>query len=160
MVDVIAEYWVLLAIVAAIGVATAFWILSSRRHVALPPIEIGQKMTQTLARTPVPRSETGTAGPPPLPFATNVANDVQPDDLLRIKGVGPKLARMLYDMGITHYAQIAAFSPSDIAALDARLGPFAGRIVRDEWTEQARLLDARDYDAFEAKFGRLIGIER
>ena len=160
MVDLIAEYWVLLAIVAAIGVATAIWIMLSRRHVELPPIEIGQNMTQTLPRTPVRRFETGTTGHSPLPFATNIANDVQPDDLLRIKGVGPKLARMLYDLGVTHYAQIAAFSPSDIAALDARLGPFAGRIERDEWTEQARLLEERDYDAFEAKFGRLIGIER
>lgn len=160
MADLIAEYWFLLAVAAAIGVATAFWILSSRRHVALPRIEIGQPATQTLARVPVERRGFDVSGLPPLPFPVNSANDVDPDDLLRIKGVGPKLARMLYDMGITHYAQIAVWSASDIAAVDARLGPFAGRIERDEWTEQARLLDARDYDAFEAKFGKLLGLER
>ena len=160
MADLIAEYWFLLVVAAAIGVATAFWILSSRRHVELPRIEIGQPATQTLARAPVERSSFDTSGFAPLPFPVNSANDVHPDDLLRIKGVGPKLARMLYDMGITHYAQIAAWSSSDIAAVDARLGPFAGRIERDEWTEQARLLDARDYDAFEAKFGKLLGLER
>ena len=160
MIDIIMEYWFVLAIAAAIGAATAFWILSSRRHVELPRIEIGQNATQTLARTSAPRTDFDASGFPPLPFPTNSANDVHPDDLLRIKGVGPKLARMLYDMGITHYSQIAAWSPSDIAAVDARLGPFAGRIERDEWTLQAQYLDARDYDAFEARFGKLIGFDR
>lgn len=160
MVQVMADYWFLLAVAAVIGVATAFWIMSSRRHVDMPRIEIGQNATQTLARTHHAQSDSGMAGFPPLPFPVNDPNDVNPDDLLRIKGVGPKLAKMLYDMGITHYAQIKMWSPSDIAAVDARIGPFAGRITADDWTEQARLLDTRDYDAFEARFGKLIGLDR
>lgn len=159
MVDLIYAYWVVLAIVAAIGAATGFWILSSRRHVELPRIDIGQAQTQTLARI----REHGLAGDmpnaalPPLPFELHLGPDIQPDDLLRIKGIGPKLARMLMNMGIVHYRQIAAWSASDIAAVDARIGVFAGRIERDDWVDQARLLDAGDIPAYEAKFGRLIG---
>jgi len=158
MADLIASYWVLFTIVAAIGAAPGFWIFFSRRHVDLPPVEIGQNTTQTLARTsriaPVESQDTAR---PPLPFPVNIGPDVEPDDLLRLKGVGPKLARVLMDMGITNYCQIAAWSHDDVAAVDARLGIFSGRIVRDNWVEQARLLNARDVAGFEAKFGKLIG---
>ena len=79
----------------------------------------------------------------------------EPDDLTRIKGVGPKLQTMLRDLGVTRYAQIAAWSPADIAAIDPHLGAFQGRIVRDGWTEQARYLAAGDIAGFEAKFGKV-----
>jgi predicted flap endonuclease-1-like 5' DNA nuclease len=164
MVDLISAYWVLLVIVAAIGAATGFWILSSRRHVELPPIEIGQSTTQTLARTaradgttPLESAASSSPSLPPLSFAINTGPDVEPDDLLRIKGVGPKLARILINMGVTKYSQIAAFTPDDVAALDARLGVFSGRIVRDNWVEQARFLAAGDVAGFEARFGSLLG---
>ncbi len=158
MFHLITEYWILLAAAATFGVGTSWWILSSRRHVELPRIEIGQTATQTLARTVVLRTESDSSGHPPLPFPVNLDHDVHPDNLLRIKGVGPKLARILIDMGITHYAQIAAFSPADIAAVDDRLGVFSGRIGRDNWVEQAHLLEAGDIAGFEAKFGKILGI--
>jgi predicted flap endonuclease-1-like 5' DNA nuclease len=159
MIDLISAYWVVLAVVAAIGAATGFWILSSRRHVELPRIEIGQNATQTLARTTHASVASGmTSGDlPPLPFPLNTGPDITPDDLLLIKGVGPRLARTLMEMGITNYAQIAAWSPDDIMAVDARLGVFSGRIMRDNWVEQARLLDAGDIAGFEEKFGAIIG---
>ena len=160
MADLISSYWVLLAIAGAIGLGTGFWILSSRRHVDIRPIEIGQNATQTLARMSRPSINSDSIGYPPLPFAITTDPDVRPDDLLRIKGVGPKLARMLMDMGITHYSQIADWSASDIAAVDQRLGVFAGRIERDSWIEQARLLDADDLDGFKERFGNLVGTQR
>jgi predicted flap endonuclease-1-like 5' DNA nuclease len=159
MIDLISAYWVVLAVVATIGAATGFWILSSRRHVELPRIEIGQNATQTLARTaPSPGAgDLSGSDLPPLPFAINTGPDVVPDNLLMIKGVGPRLARTLMEMGITNYSQIAAWSPDDMAAVDARLGVFSGRIVRDALVEQARLLDAGDIAGFEERFGAIIG---
>ncbi len=77
------------------------------------------------------------------------------DDLTRIKGLGPKLARLLTGLGITHYAQIAAWTEADLAAVDAQLGAFAGRPTADAWIEQARLLAAGDIAAYEAQFGKL-----
>jgi predicted flap endonuclease-1-like 5' DNA nuclease len=77
------------------------------------------------------------------------------DDLGRIKGVGPKLKALLTSLGVTSYAQIAAWTDADIAQIDAKLGTFAGRPVRDNWIEQAKLLAGGDTAAYEAKFGKV-----
>nr|WP_321442943.1 50S ribosomal protein L21 [uncultured Cohaesibacter sp.] len=58
------------------------------------------------------------------------------DDLKKISGVGPVLEGKLNALGITSFAQIAAFSEEDIAKVDDALN-FKGRIDRDNWLEQA-----------------------
>ncbi|GIX20536.1 MAG: hypothetical protein KatS3mg120_2212 [Erythrobacter sp.] len=60
---------------------------------------------------------------------------------------------LLGELGVTSYAQIAAWSEADVARIDAQLGRFKGRITRDQWIEQARLLAAGDEAAFAARFG-------
>ena len=77
------------------------------------------------------------------------------DDLTKLKGVGPKLSARLAELGITSYAQIAAWGEAEIAALDAQLGTFAGRATRDNWVEQAGFLARGDHAGYEAKFGKL-----
>ncbi|MDE8651177.1 hypothetical protein [Novosphingobium album (ex Liu et al. 2023)] len=92
--------------------------------------------------------------PPPAPEpAPEPAGTA--DDLLKLKGVGPKLVALLHGLGITSYAQIAAWSEADIDRIDAGMGAFTGRIRRDNWVEQARLLASGDTGAYEAKFGKL-----
>lgn len=81
------------------------------------------------------------------------APSAEADDLKRIKGVGPKLVTMLNEQGITTFAQIAAWSDADIQRVDATLGRFSGRIVRDQWVEQAKLLSAGDESGFSKTFG-------
>jgi predicted flap endonuclease-1-like 5' DNA nuclease len=83
------------------------------------------------------------------------APDGPPDDLSRMKGVGPKLVALLNELGVTHFSQIAAWSDDDVAAIDEKLGTFKGRITRDRWIEQARHLAEGDASGFEAKFGKL-----
>lgn len=75
------------------------------------------------------------------------------DDLTRIKGLGPKIAALLGELGVTTYAQIAAMTPEDVERLDTKLGRFSGRITRDQWVEQAQLLAAGDEAGFSATFG-------
>ena len=77
------------------------------------------------------------------------------DNLRLLKGVGPKLAALLTQIGVTRFDQIAGWSEADIARVDAQLGNFKGRIVRDNWIEQARFLESGDVAGFEAKFGKL-----
>jgi len=60
----------------------------------------------------------------------------EPDDLKQISGVGPVLEAKLHDLGITKFAQVAAFTPEQIAQVDDALS-FKGRIERDEWLKQA-----------------------
>ncbi len=60
------------------------------------------------------------------------------DDLQRITGIGPSLERRLKRHGITTFQQIASWSEIDIERISKELGPFAHRIRRDRWIEQAR----------------------
>lgn len=73
----------------------------------------------------------------------------------QIKGLGPKVKTRLAELGITEVSDLASLSDADAAALDAQLGPFAGRMGRDRWREQARLLAAGDRAGFEQAFGKL-----
>jgi NADH-quinone oxidoreductase subunit E len=62
------------------------------------------------------------------------------DDLKLIWGVGPKLEKMLHDMGVWHFDQIASWGGKEIRWVDERLGSFKGRATRDEWVDQAKKL--------------------
>lgn len=78
--------------------------------------------------------------PPPL-----LDGPGAPDDLKLIVGVGPVLERMLQQLGIATYRQIARWSERDIDEFDARLPEFHGRIRRDGWVTQARALHQSKY---------------
>ena len=77
------------------------------------------------------------------------------DDLLQLKGVGPKLNTLLNSLGVSRFDQIAAWGAKEIGIVDGHLGSFKGRIGRDEWVEQAGLLATGKIAAFEAKYGKL-----
>jgi len=64
-----------------------------------------------------------------------------PDNLQKLKGVGPKLEEKLNALGIWHYHQIAAWSADEVVWIDAHLN-FKGRIARDGWVDQAKQLAA------------------
>jgi predicted flap endonuclease-1-like 5' DNA nuclease len=78
-----------------------------------------------------------------------------PDDLIRLKGVGPKMVTLLNARGITRFDQIAKLSQGQLEELDAGLGAFRGRFARDQIVEQADYLARGDVDGFEARFGKL-----
>ena len=77
------------------------------------------------------------------------------DDLLRLKGVGPKFVARLTELGITRFDQLAGLNANEVAHLDERMGPFQGRLVRDRIIEQADYLGRGDIEGFEEKFGKL-----
>lgn len=75
--------------------------------------------------------------------------------LTQLKGLGPKVALRLNELGIASVPQLAALDDVSAARIDAQLGTFAGRLARDRWVEQARFLTADDRAGFEARFGNL-----
>ncbi|WP_299768041.1 50S ribosomal protein L21 [uncultured Tateyamaria sp.] len=59
------------------------------------------------------------------------------DDLKQLSGVGPALEKKLHEAGVTTFAQIAAWTPEDVADMDEKLS-FKGRIEREGWIAQAQ----------------------
>ncbi|MFF0949043.1 5' DNA nuclease [Rhizobium leguminosarum] len=115
-----------------------------------PPAEqkAGPKLTivkpvseSTPASQARPVSQAKASEPKPAVKAKPVARG-KTDDLKLIAGIGPKLEQVLNAKGIRSFAEIAAWTDEEIARFDAELG-FNGRIGRDDWTGQAKVLAGR-----------------
>ncbi len=93
-----------------------------------------------------------------LPIATKEANEIEsvrnkinsldkpknnkPDNLKKIKGIGVVIEKKLHKLGIFHFEQIAAWTQEEIEVVDQHLS-FKGRIIREKWIEQAKILAMR-----------------
>lgn len=139
--------WVLLALAALLG-GLAGWILRGARPdgtLRLPP------RAKPVAADPAPVAEPAKPMSSPEPAAaeavkpapeavrTGADASAGPDDLTRIKGLGPKAESTLTEAGVFHFRQIAAWSAADVEKFDALLNA-RGRIVRDDWVGQAKEL--------------------
>ncbi len=151
---------ILIAIAALCAIAMIAWG-TMRRRVKAGEVAEAEKHAALAGHAPVavaPTDEPDADMPdlPPLPAVSSpTAAADQP--LTILKGLGPKAATRLAELGIASVDQLAALSPGQIADIDAQMGSFAGRISRDRWIEQARLLAAGDIAGFEAAFGKLGG---
>lgn len=74
------------------------------------------------------------------PEALAAPREGGPDNLKQIRGVGPKMEGLLHSFGFYHFDQIASWSADEVAWVDANLQGFRGRVSRDKWVEQAKLL--------------------
>ena len=158
--DTLAANWPLILIGLVVILALAFLLLRPRQRVSLTdsaprrPHMTGEGKSladeAAAATSDVAGAVLGTRVHAELPGASGPA-----DDLLRLKGVGPKMAGLLNERGITRYDQIAKLSDHQVEALDESLGAFRGRFSRDRIVEQAHYLARGDSDGFEARFGKL-----
>lgn len=62
------------------------------------------------------------------------------DDLKVIEGIGPAMEKLLNEGGIFHIDQIAAWGPAEVEWMDGNLKGFKGRVTRDKWVAQAKLI--------------------
>jgi NADH-quinone oxidoreductase subunit E len=76
------------------------------------------------------------------PKALKAARKGRADDLKLILGIGPKLEALCHRLGFFHFDQIAEWSEAEIAWVDDNLEGFKGRVTRDKWVVQARVLAA------------------
>ncbi len=116
------------------------------------PVPVGQQ--EAVAETPAPKAKAKPAPKPEAkvetPPAVAYSDDDKPallsapqgapDDLKKIKGVGPKLEKELNEAGVYHYSQIANWTEKEVAWADDNLVSFKGRISRDNWVNQAKEL--------------------
>ncbi len=84
------------------------------------------------------------------PEALSQARGGQADDLKLIKGVGPKLEKLCNTLGFFHFDQIAKWSQAEVVWVDENLVGFKGRVTRDDWVKQAKILA----DGGETEFSR------
>jgi NADH-quinone oxidoreductase subunit E len=122
----------------------------------------GKPVSTRLGKAPVPKEPDPTPAPAAEPAAAEVgtrpaalaaARDGRPDDLKRIKGVGPKLEALLNRLGFWHFDQVAGWSEAELAWVDANLEGFKGRASRDDWVAQAKILAAGGETEFSARQG-------
>ena len=163
--QMLTENWIIAVIALVVAILVAWWLLAANRRTAItretPDEEAGAVARRNQAfidASPAasipPVTPEGLAG-----VGAAVAAGADPanrgDDLKRIKGLGPKVETILHAIGVTTFAEIAAWDEADVDRIDAQLGVFAGRIRRDDWRGQARLLAQGDLAAYEASFGKL-----
>lgn len=156
------EYWPIILVAALIGLITGYFYFKPRQRITLsdsaprrPHMANGGEGKSVADEAAAATSDVagqilGTKVHAELPGASGA-----PDDLQKLKGVGPKLAALLNERGITRFEQIASLSPGQTEALDASLGAFKGRLTRDRVIEQADYLARGDTDGYAVKFGNL-----
>lgn len=126
--------------------------VASPKSVAAKPAAKTKASTAGIAETPPAVSVKPVAKPSPTETAVIAPEDfakpkaiTKPeiiDDLKLISGVGPKLETVLNGLGVWKFSQIAEWTPNEVAWVDDYL-QFKGRIDRDEWISQARVLAAK-----------------
>lgn len=94
------------------------------------------KAAAAAARASQPKAKNKAAVPKAAAPKAKAAASVGADDLTRISGVGPVIVKKLHALDVTSFAQIAAWTPEDVADMDEKLS-FKGRIDRDDWLVQA-----------------------
>lgn len=161
--DLIREYWWVLVIIAAL--ALAFILLRPKQRVQLTDSAPLRPHMAQHKRPPEGRGLAGEAAAAAsdvtgalfrAPVHQELDGEDSPhDDLCRLKGVGPKFADALHDLGFNRFEQLASLTPTEIERLDGQLGAFGGRITRDRIVEQADYLARGDSDGFEQRFGKL-----
>ncbi len=135
------------AVGCLVGVAAKhFWLRGVRKSVEsaggrTTPAHVDTQTLSAQANRPaLARSADDEAAPmstkPVRPCALPGPRSGRRDDLRAITGINAKLENVLNGLGIFHFDQVAAWSPENMAWLDAYLG-LHGRIERERWIEQA-----------------------
>ncbi|WP_299191158.1 50S ribosomal protein L21 [uncultured Litoreibacter sp.] len=123
------------AAIGGAGVSVAALDAAAPKKAA--PKKAAAKPAAKAEKAAAPKAEKKAAPKKAAPKKAAAKSDA--DDLTQISGVGPVIVKKLNDLGVTTFAQIAAWSKEDIAAMDEKLN-FKGRIDRDDWLKQAKKL--------------------
>ena len=165
MSELLQIYWPLIVAALLAGLVIAWYVFHSSRKTRVTRtrgdvLDEGaapaQRNKALIDSAPAATPAQPAAAPSPATTApTATATASGSDDLTRIKGLGPKLAATLREQGVTGFSQIAGWTEADIDRIDAGLGRFQGRIRRDDWVGQAKLLAAGDDAGFAQRYGKL-----
>lgn len=102
---------------------------------SIPPEPAPEPAAKPRAAPPAEPKKTPGARPEGLPGPRGG----RPDDLSKIKGVGPKSVEKLHSLGVYHFDQIAAWTPDNVKWMSATLAA-PGRLEKGRWVAQAKEL--------------------
>ncbi|MDM7930294.1 endonuclease [Tabrizicola sp.] len=85
------------------------------------------------------------------PRRLNAPRKGKADDLKEIEGIGPAMEKLANSLGFYHFDQIAGWSDADVALVDAEMKGFKGRITRDKWVAQAKIIVSEGLEAFRER---------
>ena len=117
---------------------------------AMPAAEKAAKPAAAKAAKPA-AEKTAKPAAADKPAVLAKARDGGPDDLKMIKGVGPVLEKALHENGVFHFDQVAAWKIKDARWFDENVKGANGRVIRDEWIKQAKILAKGGTTAFSNK---------
>lgn len=130
----------------------------ARRHEteakAKPKAAPKAKAKATKATATKAKPEDAPAGAGTRPKALRAPKGDKADDLKQIKGVGPKLEILCNELGFYHFDQIADWSADEVTWVDQNLKGFKGRVSRDTWVEQAKVLAAGGETEFSKRVAK------
>ena len=112
----------------------------AERHAAAAQPEQDRSAAETAAEVEAERQATAAAGPGIRPPAFGAPQGAA-DDLKLIKGIGPNNERTLNGLGVYHFSQVSDWSPDHASWIGHQMA-FPGRIERESWIPQAKLLAA------------------
>jgi helix-hairpin-helix protein len=124
--------WLWYVIIAVLLLAVIIWWLMSRRT--------GEQVEV----------------PPKAPL--HVQDEKAADDLVRLEGIGPKVAKVLNEAGITTFESLASASAVDVQKALSAAG--LQMMNPEGWIEQARLAAKADWAGLEKLQGELKGGRR
>lgn len=107
-----------------------------------PPADLDEAALEPVREAVEPLVETAEAVTEAVAEAADAVIEqavAEPDDLTRLTGVGPTLASKLAGLGVTRFADIAAWTEEDVERFDKSL-KLMGRARREAWIDQARQL--------------------
>ncbi len=105
------------------------------------------KTEEKAAMTP----ETASKSEAPAPDRTEAAKSViEPDDLRKIQGIGPRVGTLLNNAGILTFAQLAQTGIDRLHAILEEAGPPFKGMDPKSWPEQAILAAKGDWDGLKA----------
>ena len=170
--DALIAYWPLALIAVALALVLLYFLFRPRQRVALTDSAPIRPHMAVQAKSSSGHKGVGEGkglGDEAAAAAADIAGSIisarvhaslpgasgPPDDLVILKGIGPKLAALLNSQGLIRFDQIAKLSPAQVEDLDESLGAFRGRLARDRVVDQAHYLARGDIDGFEQRYGKL-----
>lgn len=117
-------------------------------HVPVQATDVGKPLPAAAEFTPVVSPALDTE--PFRPQSLSSPRDGKADNLKRIRGIGQVNENRLNELGIYHYDQIASWTEAETRWVGDYLD-FPGRVEREDWVGQAKILASGSDTAFSMR---------